>query len=82
MLYGRNNRFFFIWEKNFLSYARYFHCSCHATWLPCKPRTRKSASDVFAQKKYSEDIFDYEIQICPELQVNEINSLYDKCALS
>ena len=23
-------------EKIFLSYAKYFHCSCHATWLPCK----------------------------------------------
>ena len=78
MLYGRNNRFFFLWKKKFLSYAKYFHCSCHATWLPCKPRTRKSASDVFAQKKFSEDIFDCEIQICPELQVNEINGLYDK----
>jgi len=22
--------------KDFLSYAKYFHCSCHATWLPCK----------------------------------------------
>jgi len=22
--------------KEVLSYAKYFHCSCHATWLPCK----------------------------------------------
>ena len=22
--------------KNVLSYAKHFHCSCHATWLPCK----------------------------------------------
>ena len=22
--------------KIFLSYAKYFHFSCHATWLPCK----------------------------------------------
>ena len=22
--------------KEVLSYAEYFHCSCHATWLPCK----------------------------------------------
>ena len=29
MLHGRNNRFFFLWEKM-------FHCSCHATWLPSK----------------------------------------------
>ena len=24
------------WEKNVLSNANHFHCSCHATWLPCK----------------------------------------------
>ena len=36
MLHGRNNRFFFLWEKNVLSNAKHFHCSCHATWLPCK----------------------------------------------
>jgi len=22
--------------KEVLSYAKYFYCSCHATWLPCK----------------------------------------------
>jgi len=22
--------------KEVLSYAKYFHCSSHATWLPCK----------------------------------------------
>jgi len=22
--------------KEVLSCAKYFHCSCHATWLPCK----------------------------------------------
>jgi len=22
--------------KEVLSYAKYFHCSCHATWLLCK----------------------------------------------
>jgi len=22
--------------KEVLSYGKYFHCSCHATWLPCK----------------------------------------------
>ena len=30
MLHGRNNRFFFLQEKNVLSNAKYFHCSCHA----------------------------------------------------
>ena len=27
--------------KNVLSYAKYFHCSCHATWLPCKTSMAK-----------------------------------------
>ena len=26
----------FSYGKNVLSYAKYFHCFCHATWLPCK----------------------------------------------
>ena len=30
MLHGRNNRFFFLREKNVFSNAKYFHCSCHA----------------------------------------------------
>ena len=27
---------FFSYGKNFLSYAKHFHCSCHETWLSCK----------------------------------------------
>ena len=26
----------FSYGKKVFSYAKYFHCSCHATWLPCK----------------------------------------------
>ena len=36
MVHGKNDRFFFPWEKNVLSDAKQFHCSCHVTWLPCK----------------------------------------------
>ena len=32
MYNGGSNRFFFLWEKMFF----HFHCSCHATRLPCK----------------------------------------------
>ena len=35
-LHGRNNRLFFLLGKNVLSNAKHFHCSFHATWLPCK----------------------------------------------
>ena len=46
----------FAMGKNFLSYARYFHCYCHATWLPCKPRNRESAS-TFSLKRSSQKTF-------------------------
>ena len=30
---------FFPMGKSVLSYAKYFHCFCHATWLTCKTAT-------------------------------------------
>ena len=30
--------------KTVLSYAKHFHCSCHATWLPCETSIAHSAS--------------------------------------
>ena len=36
MLHGKKNRFFFSHGKNALSNEIHFHCSCHATWHPCK----------------------------------------------
>ena len=42
MLHGRNNLDSFSrGNKNVLSNAKHFHCSCHATWLPCKNSTCK-----------------------------------------
>ena len=44
MLHDRNNRFLFLWDKNVLSNAKHFHCSYHATWLPCKTSVTHSSS--------------------------------------
>ena len=30
MFHRKNSRFFFLWGKNVLTYAKYFHCSCRA----------------------------------------------------
>jgi len=32
--------------KEVLSFAKYFHCSCHATWLPCKTSIRPVSRQV------------------------------------
>ena len=32
--------------ENVLSYAKYFHCYCHATWLPCKTSILESEEEM------------------------------------
>ena len=36
--------------KEVLSYAKYFHCSCHATWLPCKNLYRNTKENCKSLK--------------------------------
>ena len=40
--------------KEVLSYAKHFHCSCHATWLPCKTsiREKQTVKGVEARNIY------------------------------
>ena len=55
-----NNRFFFLWEKFiFLSYTKYFHCSCHATWLSYKTS--------MGQKRSFKSIFCFSHFVCGRL---------------
>ena len=43
-LLWKEQQILFLVCKNVLSYAKYFHCSCHATWLLCKTSTLLVAS--------------------------------------
>ena len=61
MLHGRNNRFFFLWEKMFFSYAKHFHCFCHATWLPCKTSIPEDGSARQVSKTCNPGIFESKI---------------------
>ena len=52
--------------KNVLSYAKYFHCSCHATWLPFNTsirvyldHTRETNCNELANLHIRDDMLDF-----------------------
>ena len=45
---------FFPMGNNFLSDAKYFHCFCNATWLPCKTSISRHLQD---KSRGEEDLY-------------------------